>query len=487
MFSFLQPIWLYAIAGIVIPIAIHFWNIKEGKAFPVGSIILLEKSTKKYTRTLRINEWLLLLLRCLLIIFLACLLAKPVKQQIFDQQKGWVLLDKENTNAVYQHFKTAVDSLLNAGYTLRRFDNKFEPISLKDALASADTISSQTAYWSLIKKVNNKVPSSFPVYVFTADHLKNFRGARPQVSANIKWYAYSQDSSVKQIVKAWITDEKNIRVMLANSTSQGNMFIYEDVQTNQERSSEYKISSSNGALSVAYNNQQPVIVDTAIMHISIYAGKYRQDANYIKASLDAIQQFTKKNIQTNVITNISSVAQKNDWLFWLSNGPVPKNIAAKNILQYVQGKEQPVSSVINISQPIAIKKRIAADSLPEASTILWKDGFGDPLLIKEESGNINIYHFYSHFNPQWNDLVWNDVFPSLLLRLIFKDDIENINNAYDDIRTVDVHQMQPAYIKAGHKPTSFASEDISVVCWVIIFLLFCVERMLSFKTKSIAA
>ena len=149
------------------------------------------------------------------------LLAKPVKQQQFSNQKGWIFIDKQNTNVVYNHFKNTVDSLLNKGYELHRFDEGFEQTNLKDALASEDTINNQTQYWPLIKKADGKLPASFPVYVFTSNYLKNFKGERPQVNADIKWFAYSPDTTAKQIVKAWLTDENNIRVMLANSTPSG--------------------------------------------------------------------------------------------------------------------------------------------------------------------------------------------------------------------------------------------------------------------------
>src|SRR5262245_28880095 len=126
-------------AGIIIPVAIHFWNTREGKAFPIGSIMLLEKSIKQYTRTLRITEWLLLLLRCIIIILLSMLLAKPVWKQSFTRQNGWILLDKQNIKAVYNHFKPTVDSLLSQGCTFHYFEEGFQQATLKEALESGDT------------------------------------------------------------------------------------------------------------------------------------------------------------------------------------------------------------------------------------------------------------------------------------------------------------------------------------------------------------
>jgi len=489
---FLQPIWLYAITGIIIPIAIHFWNIKEGKAFPVGSIALLEKSTKKYTRTLRIAEWLLLILRCLLIIFLALLLAKPVKKQDFTHHKGWILLDDQDTKSVYNNFKPVIDSLLKAGYDLHLFDEGFKAINLEDALASEDTSTNEPAYWPLIKKADSKLPASFPVYVFTANHLKKFKGERPQVNANIKWFTYSPGTTTKQIAKAWRINENNIRVMLANSAATGNMFMYEDLPLNQQENNEYKIGARKGQLTVAYNNQTPVVADTSVMHISIYAGKYKQDAAYIKASLDAIETFTRQSIQTTVYTNAAAIPSKTAWLFWLSDEVLPTTIASRNIFKYAKGKEANEPSFIYTDhttlQPLSITRRIIADtSLNISLRLIWKDGFGNPLLTKENIDSNTVYEFYSHFNPQWNSLAWSDAFPSLLLHLIFEDKINKINTAYADERIIDAKQMQPVFVSNPKKLIPATATDLSPFFWMIIFLLFCAERIISLKTKTKAA
>ncbi|MFT4153933.1 BatA domain-containing protein [Parafilimonas sp.] len=487
--SFLQPIWLYAISGIIIPVAIHFWNIKEGKALPVGSIVLLEKSTKKYTKTLRIHEWLLLALRCLLIVFSAMLLAKPVRQQKFNDKQGWILMDRQSPHIVYDHFKPVIDSLIHKGYEIHRFNDGFEKINLEDALSAEDTGHATIQYWPLIKKADNQLPASFPVYVFTTNRLKNFNGERPQVNAGVKWLAYTPDTSAKQLAKAWKTDDSHIRVMLVNSAASGNMFSYDDVPANQGVSGDYTIASANGRLSIACKKQPPVMVDTAVLYVSIYAGENALDAGYIKASLDAIAQFTKQRIQTTVCSNISSVPQKNEWLFWLSDGSLPKSVSAAHVFKYEYGKEITASSIMqfyNISaqQSINIDKRIAADSSMHTSSVLWEDGFGNPLLTVENAGGITAYRFYSRFSPQWNGLAWSEAFPSIILHLMYNDAISHINNNYADERIIDAKQIQPVLINNPGRKTVSVAESLSTLFWLTIFLLFCAERIISFKTKA---
>src|SRR4051812_26169096 len=115
---FLNPLWLFAIAAVSIPVIIHLWNIKSGKTLKIGSIALISAAAKKSSRSLVINNKLLLAVRCLLLIILALLLSMPVWQSRFDNSKtkGWLLIPRENLSESYRKFKPLVDSLTRAGY-----------------------------------------------------------------------------------------------------------------------------------------------------------------------------------------------------------------------------------------------------------------------------------------------------------------------------------------------------------------------------------
>ncbi|MEP6750371.1 MAG: BatA domain-containing protein, partial [Bacteroidota bacterium] len=63
MFQLLQPIWLFALAGVSIPVIIHLWNRKPGKTLKVGSVALVEENILSYKKTIKLSELLLLLLR----------------------------------------------------------------------------------------------------------------------------------------------------------------------------------------------------------------------------------------------------------------------------------------------------------------------------------------------------------------------------------------------------------------------------------------
>ncbi|MGZ3929211.1 MAG: BatA domain-containing protein, partial [Mucilaginibacter sp.] len=114
----LNSIWLYALAALCVPVAIHLWNIRQGKTLKVGSIALINTSSQKSSRSFKLHDLLLLVLRCLLVALLAFVLAMPLWQRHISSsgKKGWVMLPKENLTEAYQKFKPEIDSLTKKGY-----------------------------------------------------------------------------------------------------------------------------------------------------------------------------------------------------------------------------------------------------------------------------------------------------------------------------------------------------------------------------------
>jgi hypothetical protein len=135
LIQFLQPIWLWAITGIAVPVIIHLWNIREGKTRKVGSIAFLTESASTRAKSLKLSELWLLLLRCLLLIMLALLISKPYwEKQPGQKEKGWVLIEKQTVPQAYRIYKPTIDSLLAQGFTFHYFNDGFPEATLAGAL-----------------------------------------------------------------------------------------------------------------------------------------------------------------------------------------------------------------------------------------------------------------------------------------------------------------------------------------------------------------
>ncbi|MEP0086438.1 MAG: BatA domain-containing protein, partial [Maribacter dokdonensis] len=75
--SFAHPSYLWALLGLLVPIAIHLWSKKEAKTIKIGSVQWLSESKSKQSSSIQLNEWWLLVLRMGIISLLVLLMAKP--------------------------------------------------------------------------------------------------------------------------------------------------------------------------------------------------------------------------------------------------------------------------------------------------------------------------------------------------------------------------------------------------------------------------
>lgn len=75
---FLQPFLLWGALAVGIPVIIHFWHQKKGKPLAWAATQWLVEKNQQQQRGLKLDNILLLVLRCLLLVLLAILLSQPV-------------------------------------------------------------------------------------------------------------------------------------------------------------------------------------------------------------------------------------------------------------------------------------------------------------------------------------------------------------------------------------------------------------------------
>ena len=439
MFQFLQPIWLLALAGIAIPVVIHLWNQRPGKILKVGSVSLVTENLQRYQNRIQLSEILLLILRCLLISFIALALTGPEwRSSGGSHAKGWVLMDRKGISNTYQHFKSSIDSLLLAGYEFHFFEEGFKKEKLEQALAdtSADSLS-DASYRDIMAALNRQVDAALPLYVFTNQYLRNFAGARTEVLLNLHWRMYIPDTIV---------------------------------------------SSSTA--------------DTAALHITIFTQHYATDAHYLAAALEAIRQFSKKNITVKQVKNIGEMPDRQDWLFWLED-TMPLNLShAINIVSYAGGRPREGASAIlpadgSLFAAVSVNKLIIEkDGIDDVQDVRWQDGFGHPVLTAQKQSQQTLYKLYTHINPVWSELPWSDNFPVILYTLIYPRDAPAVFGDKTNRTLIDPAQAMPLLQASKDdkaKSVSYTVTQLTGVCWIIAFILFFAERSLSFfysKSKA---
>lgn len=478
---------MYAIAGIAIPVIIHLWNNKRVRTLKIGSVRFLEPTPGRQARSRTLSELLLLLLRCLLLIVLALLLAGPYWKQTgkTGREKGWLLMEKKNLTETYSRFKPVIDSLLNKNYELHYFDRGFAKTELRDALKAGTPVDDQLPYWTLFRAVDQSAATDIPFYIFSTNNITRFKGPKPVSSRTLHWQTYTAaDSSSDWIQQAWLGSTDSIYITAGKSKPSGNTYIREVLPKLPRHGAKYETGLKDGRLAVAMTGQPPVPVDTATLKVTIYSGKYALDARYLQAAIEAIQQFSGHKLRLYITDSKSELPSEQDWLFWLSEEPVHLNYMASHLFIYAGDKGSTAGSwmktagnTIGENEPAHIYKLTESKPANLAETI-WEDGFGKPLLTLENKSGTRVYRFFSHFDPAWNDLVWDPGFPSLLLDLIFGKEGDESH----DRRTIDAEQAEPLQGTSpnSHNKDAYAGIDLTKACWVLLFIIFVIERMISF-------
>ncbi|MBO9566066.1 MAG: BatA domain-containing protein [Niastella sp.] len=487
MLQLLNPIALLAIAAVAVPVLVHLWNVRKGKTLRVGSIALLTVSSRQRSNRLRINNWPLFLLRCLLLVLLALLLARPVWNAAQDTTKhpGWILISGQELPVAYAHYKPQIDSLLAAGLELHNLSAGFERILLQDTASLKDTtLVIAASPWPLLKVLDASLPKGFPLHVFVNDRLSSYRGERPVTHLAIQWHSFTTGDTLTQSpALSYVTTEGKIKNIEWVTSSQGNWYSEDNVS--------------------ALFTSAP---DTSVIRVAIYAGQHVADAQYIKAAMQAIAQFTDTRIQVSSLASDQQPVAPQHLIFELderlrqAQPDIESYITPKGILfSYDTGRATPVSSWMQEGSAVtaAAGQHKVYQYIPghATGTPVWTLADGRPLLtVAEEDGKF-VYRYKGRFNPAWGDMVWEDGFVKAMLPLVapvLKFDVsldrrriddkqvvpERIQNTGDRIQNPEVSNLHSESITKHH------IQALSDWLWIIIFIVFAAERLLVYRQQQ---
>jgi hypothetical protein len=462
----LQSAWLAAAAVIVIPVILHLWNDRRGKVLRIGSIVLLTGDSQRMSWTRRLSQWWLLLVRCLLLLALAVLLARPYwRGGLAAHGKGWVLVG----DGVPDARRMVVDSFVKAGWELH-------------------VLGDSGNYWNGFRMADRVAPAGVPFYVLTTALVQRFAGERPSTEREVHWEVYTPaDSAHRWIQAAWLLPGDSIRVLEGGSRPTGSSFFAVSVAAKDGLENGFRVMQRDGRWAVSLDSQPPVVADTSVLRIVIFTDPaFRQDGRYVGAALRALQQYTLRRMEVSVVSGVSltsggSVAGGlngigGDWLFWLSVRPLPVLPGFTHILCYEQGKGKVVDTRV---EGIEWMKEVEGPAIGQE---VWENGYGRAVLSVD---GVN-YHFYGRFDPDWSGLVWSPSFPVLLERLLFAEDRVAAGgvSAAADRRVLDLAQIGPVRDGITRWKVAERSVDLAPALWVLIVLLFILERVLSHGKKK---
>ena len=484
---FLNPLWFFGLLSLSIPILIHLIHQNQGKVFKVGSIILWDHSPRKSQKALKLKDWILLCLRCLLLTLLMVILAewmglhKPIKNP-----PSWILLPSKNGSGIYKFFKKSLDSLVLNGYEPHLLDSQFTRISsLEGYFTAFDSLKASSGqdenYLESVKKLDKYLPKGGKAYFFTDQLKSHFRGNLGPVSYSLNWRFWNErKDSIRSWIKAWRDKNQSLQGMGFYSNLEGTGFYTHDLNPEELK-------------------KQANLLDTSTLSIAILYDKHSPDLSYLESAIRTSLSYLPGKSELNLFENPEEIKKNYTWIFWIKNGTLPKTLPAysENLFQYAPGREVNLHSyMVNGSlntpswaiHPISLYKSISSEpaqtqKLRKASE--WEDGLGGPILTRDTLSGKTLFTFYSRFNPNWNDLVWSESFPAWIIHLLSKAQSSFIK-PNQDLRGVwgEIPITQTVPFESFPLKNERADKNLPPILGMVFILLFLFERILSHKTES---
>ncbi len=298
MIHFTHPLFLWALAGLSIPIGVHLLSRKEGKVLRLGSLRHVEETSTQQFKGIRLNEILLLILRCL-ILALLCLLMSGMKIK-YSGEKKWVLIEKglETDSRVLP----ILDSLKDSGYEAHYLDQHF-PI-LGDSIPAGPSIN----YRMIVRQLTEM--NLTEAVVFAYNRADGFTGLRAPLPPTIQWIEIPMDNHDYLLSTIALPDGQ---VSLRTGHSGATM--------------------TNFTTEVTARNIAGVNPPDTISILISGDEKYAYSKRILKAAIAAIQESFPVVIR---MTTKNTEKAHFNWCIWISDKEIPKGVAEKYLVLKVQ-------------------------------------------------------------------------------------------------------------------------------------------------------
>lgn len=423
---FLNPGYLWAFLGLIIPIAIHLWSKREGKVIKIGSIQLLQQADTQQSRSIKLNELWLLVLRLFLLSVLVLILAKPhIKKRLDHAALTYIV---EPSLLQNKEFKTLLDTIAKE-IPIRLLQNDFPAIDLEAKQPSNPTIPN---YWQLAKAMQS-LPSD-SIIVFTNAYQAGFKGIRPLITKPIEWIPIPEDKTSQHLLEANRFNEQ-VELLLMNASNQQVSFDKKVVQPNNPN-----IKWSTTKDSIYYLEQWTAVNTKKTQEVLLfYDADFSAEIKYFEASFKVVAAYLNHKINLTKTDEQDQIADKAfDIIIWLSKEPIP-NTAGK--------------------------------------VLVFKPNPSAGALIERSSTQKDTYYLTRFLD---NENIETDHLPEQLIPLLeLHPKMENKINQYD-LRVMAKEAIIPAHSVSTVGPADHYRLDMTKWLWFLFILLLASERILSY-------
>lgn len=431
--SFLNPTYLWALLGLLIPIAIHLWSNKEGRTIKVGSIQFLTNLDVKQTNSVKLNELLLLLLRILIITVLVFILAEPSIEK-----------EEKNTPLTYIVEPTL---LKNANYStlLDSLQERFPIRLLQSGFPNLDTYNPEEInvaipnYWQLARKMQDLRTDS--IVVFTNAYLQGFKGKRPLINKDITWIHLDSEAQPNKILEV-LEKEDEVEITELSSDAQKLSFIKKKVPL---KSKSFQFNETKDSLAILSNENKewfPIKTQDSIAIIIYYEEELETTKILLESSFNAISKFLERPVEVIAVQDTSEIRWESYHLLVLLKQNFNLSTSQRALIY------MPDSLAASLIEPSAKNGTFHLTKMLAVENVL--------------EGNL----------------------PEQLLKLLdLNKDLESKIKTLDK-RTVEVNEFSPRFDETFSAKALTKSLSISKYLWLLLMLLIFIERIFARVRKQ---
>jgi hypothetical protein len=520
-----SPSALFALLGLLVPLAIHLWNRRPGQEVAVGSLRWLTAGANRRLRNLRLEQVLLLLLRAALLAVLAVAVAGPVWRQVLPGGRGQVLVSPElaGTRSLAA-VRPDIDSLRRRGYALRWLGQGLPKVSaaawrvdslgrLSDSVVALRQAATAGFYWERIRQAADTFAGQ-PLYVLTPATLRGAQGTHGALPANLTWQTLPLTTETTWL-QAANSSRDSLRLLLGSSTERQTTFRtvavarpaagqqlaganlpplrYETPRNGQPQVQPLPATAADSGHALAAVPVQP-----AALRVWVYTTPaYAQDARYLRAALRAASAGLPGPLALTVASTLPDPASAPDWLFWLSAAPVPAAWRGRiaqglHLWQSAAGPgvaDTSALAALNLEEtaPVSLWRR-ASQRASATAELLWTDGLGHPVLTRQAQGQGASYYFATRLHPTWSELPDSPALPALLLGVLRPEPMGAAlaRLAAHDQRRLDPAQLPAPAAKVAGPPAPTAFRLLDLRPWLVLAagVLLALERWLASRRAA---
>ncbi len=428
--NFANPLFLWALSALLIPLAIHLWSQKKVKTIKVGSIRFIAEQQPRKTHSLHPNEWWLLILRMLVLALLVLILADPkLDAKPSNDPITYVI---EHSLLKNNMIRAMIDSLPQG--SVRMLRSGFPEITESESAVDE----APPSYWQLAQQLE-KLPSD-SVIVFAKARYTGIKGRRPAVKGNIHWVVMDPGNQVRTAVRAVQSDD-SVQVLYAESNSGYLTYFSKWIPAKSE---DFTINETEDSLELLAESPQQKVPFSQTKPTKIllgYHNNFLAEKEYISAAIRAVARYLNRKIDLQVLrdSEIEKVASDR-FLIWLSPQPPPQT--TKGLLTF---------------QPDSLADRL--------------------ILPGKEAGQFHLTDFLNA------ESITEEHLPEQIMYML------GVNSESDgeakpyDLRAMDMREFRP-YKLAGIGIPQHGTTQVTLGLWLLLGTLLITERVLAYVRKQ---